>query len=379
MQASNTIVALILVFCLNQWAWGQQLPLFSQYRENQSIINPAALNIDFIRNDYNFSAGISRRNQWSATKLLLDNGSTLNFGPSTTTGRVEWIFPEDRFFVGGYVMKDEAGAIELTGLYLRAGYLIIDPEEYSFGLVGSINGGFNQFRVDYTSGGLSQYTTQYTDGAAGPGFATNYLDYSVGFFGWGEVANGLLEGDLIYAGISLPQIRGLPLQDPNALRDDDPPVENYVQLSVLGGIYKYLADETFLEASLNFNKLIVGSKTPYTIASNLRWHYRNWAWIGAGAKFPIIRQNENLEGQTFEEIVNENRSGALRNLSEYSVSTLLFEVGFNVGSNIRDVWDQMNLKIGIGYEVPIGGLLASLGNTIELNVTYTMDTRPGRR
>ena len=94
-------IFLVICFCGSSYISAQQLPLFSQYRESQSILNPAAVSIDFIRNRNNLSLGASYRNQWDQTKLQLDNGETQAFGPMTTTIRAEWVIPEKRFFVGG--------------------------------------------------------------------------------------------------------------------------------------------------------------------------------------------------------------------------------------------------------------------------------------
>ena len=42
----------------------QQLPLFTQYRDLQTVINPAAIPADFFIYDNNFSIGASFRTQW---------------------------------------------------------------------------------------------------------------------------------------------------------------------------------------------------------------------------------------------------------------------------------------------------------------------------
>lgn len=368
-------IILFLALVLINWEpmHAQQLPLFSQYRENQSILNPAALNIDYIRNDYNFSAGASYRNQWGETKLELDNGETMNFGPNTITARVEWIFPEDRFFVGGYLMKDESGAINLLGAYARAGYFIIDPETSSIGLAAAISGGYNQFRLDFISPGIYDYSVQYTTIILDEEFKQSYWDVSLGVFAWGEVYSGFFEGDIIYGGISIPQVFGLPLSELGATQEDNTAnPENYVQISVVGGIYKYLGEETFLEGSINFNKLLK-DKAPFSLTANLRWHWRDWLWLGAGARFPFSQRTD-ASGTSFSDLLGDRYSS-----SEYSISSLLFDVGFNLGKNLSYALDTRNIKLGFGYEVPLGGLLRKLGNTIEINLTYTMDTRGGRR
>jgi len=62
----------------------QQLPLFTQYRENIGIINPAAFNQDFLIYENNLSFGASYRRQWVG----------LESGPQTQTIRGEYLFSE---------------------------------------------------------------------------------------------------------------------------------------------------------------------------------------------------------------------------------------------------------------------------------------------
>ncbi|MEO0732690.1 MAG: type IX secretion system membrane protein PorP/SprF, partial [Bacteroidota bacterium] len=61
----------------------QQLSLFTKYRENATILNPAALESDFLTNGYNISFGANYRRQWAG----LDNT------PETQTIRASYINP----------------------------------------------------------------------------------------------------------------------------------------------------------------------------------------------------------------------------------------------------------------------------------------------
>lgn len=94
---------------------GQQLPLFTQYRDYYGYINPASVSIDFFVSDRTaFNAfGISHRRQWINSTF-----------PTvvTTVGRGEFFFRSNNgpsFSVGGYFMSDKAGATSLNALYGR--------------------------------------------------------------------------------------------------------------------------------------------------------------------------------------------------------------------------------------------------------------------
>ncbi len=370
-----TIMAawLLLASAQDLMAQQVQLPLFGQYRENQSILNPAALNIDYIRNGYNFSAGVSYRNQWGAADLVLDNGKTEHFGPRTLTARAEWIVPESRLLLGAHFMKDDAFALRLQGAYLRVGYFVLDPQTSAIGLVGSIGGGFNSFRSDLNQVDIIDFNTQYTLVGESPDFQLNYWDITLGLFGWGEVLSGPLEGDIFYGGISIPQFQGLPLDEVDAttVQNGFEVQEGYTQISVVAGIYKYIGEESFIEGSLNFTHLLK-SKSPKVITPNIRWHYKDIAWFGAGARLPFYQRTDE-SGVRFDDLID------LRELAYYRTSTILIDVGFNIGKNLSYSLEGQNIKVGIGYEIPFGKLLRTLGNTIELNLTYTLDTGGGRR
>ncbi len=370
--SSFLVFIIILLSIENVSSQHLQLPLFSQYRENQSILNPAALNIDFVRNDYNFSTGVSYRNQWGQAKLQLDNGEMDHFGPVTKTGRVEYIFPDSRFFVGAHVISDVAAALSFTGAYLRAGYFILDPSESLIGLAGSIGMGYNVYKSDLIQERRINARVQYTD-LSFEDFKIDFLDVTVGVFGWGEILSGALEGDIIYAGLSVPQYRGLPLESVNALREEDKQgASQYLQINFVAGIYKFVAEETFIEGAINFTHLLK-SKAPKIITPNVRWHYKDIAWFGAGARIPINKK-ENADGEDFSSIIE-----GIRDLPYYSATSILIDIGFNLGKNVSYSFENKNLKLGFGYEISVGKFLKPLGNTVEVNLTYTVDTGGGRR
>ena len=352
----------------------QQLPLFTQYRENQSILNPAALNIDYITSEYNFSFGISSRDQWSQTNLKLSGDNKVRFGPWTGTARFEWITPLN-LFVGGYIMSDKAGAIEYTGVYLRLGYILDLSEDLH--LATALSLGRNQFRLEFAQDLLFDYAVQFSEVGTIEPFKENYWDQSLGVFAWYEFSPAGLEGDFLYAGLSFPQMRGLPLDQMNSVQsEDDLDPESYLRYNVLAGVYKYISEETFLEGSLMFTKLIPPDnvvKTPSKITLNSRFHFQDKFWLGVGSSIPFSGNRDFNTDTKFGDLVSarENR--------EYSEVILLGEFGVNVTKWVAPGLQDMNFKLGFGYERAVGGLLADLGSTWEVNFTYTVDLQTARR
>ena len=78
------ILLLSLLFCLSEWVAAQQLPLFTQYREQIGIINPAAIQGDYFIYEHNVSMGGSYRRQW----VGLDNA------PTTQTIHGQYMYAE---------------------------------------------------------------------------------------------------------------------------------------------------------------------------------------------------------------------------------------------------------------------------------------------
>lgn len=101
----------------------QQLPLFTQYRENTGLLNPAALEPDYLGYGNNFTVGASYRSQWDG----------LSGAPKTMTLRATY-FADDYAGVtmmgGGYLVRDQTGPLSFTGAYGRiAGVITSDPTQ----------------------------------------------------------------------------------------------------------------------------------------------------------------------------------------------------------------------------------------------------------
>lgn len=184
-----------LFLTLNWTLFAQQTPLFTQYREYQTIINPAAVSNDFILNNYNVSLGASLRTQWISLKR----------NPKTQILRGDYIQKTDNFFglsAGGYVMSDNAGATNLSGIYGRFAVLgTNDPQKGGFSV--GFTGGMGRLRLNISD----VYVRDAADLAL---IQTSkwFPDLGVGAYAYKSLSDKGEGNFIIYGGLSAPQILG---------------------------------------------------------------------------------------------------------------------------------------------------------------------------
>ena len=350
-------ILLLSIFLWNSYHYliAQTLPLFSQYRENQTIINPAALNMDFLIYEYNLSAGISYRNQW--TGAVSKFGA--DYGPNTKTGRFEIIVPRNKVYTGVYILEDEAGPISTLGGYLRGGYIISSDPAYS-GISLGFSLGLLQYRVDFSHPSLIEAPVSLNREPLKKVFP----DAALGLFLYKRIEKGSLEGDWFYAGISSPQLFELNLTTNQTGRDLDAIKTNAVtKIYGLLGLFKYLNSDSFLESSLWLK--YIDSFPGFNMDINARYQVSNIFWLGAGMGLPIRFDGDRTID--FNQVIS--------NLT-YSEANLLFEAGFYLGENIG-LYDN-NVKVGFGFGFILGSYDNPFKNTFEINVIYTRDTDKGR-
>lgn len=314
------ISGLFLVVVSNEMK-AQQLPLFTQYREFQGIINPASISHDFLFwEGYTTSFGISYRQQWDKIKG----------GPVTSTLRGEHIFDLGNAVspvIGGYIMQDQAGPISFTGGYGRLAMLFSD-DPYFHGLSLGLSGGIVQYRVE-----TQELIAIYPDDILTFNDQKKvFPDIGVGVYAYKRIENGFLEGDNIYIGFSVPQVFGL-----NLLFE-----ENDNQFSIrrtphyfgVLGVNKYINDKSYLEAA-GWVKYVNGA--PINADINLRYLINATIWLGGG----------------------------------FSTSGLgHLEGGFVLGENIG--WQHL-VRIGYGYDPSFASYGVRFGNVHEVNMSIVFD------
>ena len=319
----NRVLIIAFLFTVTDFLYSQQLPLFTQYRENHALINPATVNSDYMLYEYNFSMGLSVRSQW------VDQKDT----PRTGVFRGEYIFKDTRgtgLLVGGHLINDRTGPTIHSGAYARIAGLISDDPYFGALSVG-LSVGLAQYQVK-TSGLFvleqGDILTEFDQSKMAP-------DVSVGVFYYKRLDNG----DNIYAGISSPQIIGLDLTFRGPGRNG---VESFGEfttkrnrhLYALFGFYKFLDDYSFIEPSIWIKQV---DNAPIHVDANLRYQMSKNFWIGFGGS---------------------------------SSKTAHGEIGVLIGDNLG--WGG-NIKIGYGYDYSFSSVGAFFGPSHEINIGFTLD------
>ncbi len=313
------LILLVLgVICSSIIADAQQLPLFTQYRENTTLINPASFSHDFLTNEHNISFGASYRRQWT----------DLASGPRTQTIRGEYIFSELGSFAmvaGGYLLNDKTGPTGLTGVYGRFAGIITDDPTYS-GLSIGLSAGAVQYRVDVQEIrlrepgdvlGMDDQSQIHPDVGLGVYFY-KFLD-----------GGGFLDESHFYTGISIPQVMGLDLE----FKDEAGEFHTKRVQHVYGqiGLYKYIGDG-YLQPSAWIK---YAPNAPINADFNLRYQMEGNFWLGAGAS---------------------------------TGGTVHLETGLLLGESAG--FDS-NFKLGYGFDYSFSSFGPFAGSTHEINLSYS--------
>ena len=296
----------------------QQLSLFTQYRENATILNPAAVESDFLAYGQSMTLGANYRSQW--------NGISGN--PRTQTVRFSFIGDVSgaSLLGGGYLMNDQTGPTGFTGVYARIGAVISGDPEYS-GLAIALSGGLVQYRVN-----SDEFNLRDPNDVVGMNSQTElFPDVGAGIYFY-QMLSGAMDGDMFYAGVSVPQVAGIDLTFKND--NGEFAVQRIQHFYGMVGLYHFFRNDGFLEPSL-WIKYVDGA--PINADLNLRYHTPNSIWIGTGIS---------------------------------SAGNFHFEAGFNLGENVGL---YNNVKIGYGYDYSFSSFGPSVGNTHELQVSYSFD------
>ncbi|RMG85464.1 MAG: type IX secretion system membrane protein PorP/SprF [Bacteroidetes bacterium] len=324
------IILFTAVCVVAGWAQiqAQELPLFTQYREFQSFINPAALPVDYLSQTYQptQTAGISYRNQW------------INYdgGPTTMTARYEFIAEDWNSVFGGNLVHDKTGRFSRSGAFLRYAYDI----EFTRTSKLTIGAKFGAYQNKYDSkDGVLQDPGDLT----GETNVNQIIpDFGVGAFYMQEFYND----DIFYAGVSVPQF-GNSLGSSSGNRKPEFLYEA-THLFINAGFYKKLNLESnfgsrsmFVEPSLWIKYV---EAAPLQTDLNMRVHFPDALWVGIGY------------GLSFEEKLQGN--------------FLHFEGGVVI-DEVFGLYDK-DIKIGFGYDNIFGNLgYGGFGNSFEVNVSFS--------
>lgn len=314
----------ILFFCFfitTQELVAQQLPLFTQYRENQALLNPASVHTDFISQSFltpNNAIGLSYRHQWAG----------IRDAPRTFTGRYEHIFYDYNMLIGGAFIKDDTGPTGITGGYFRYAYQI-ELGSYSFLSIG-MSTGFLQYRYQSEKGVLRD-----------PGDLTGLTNYNatfgeftLGAFYKGEFGND----DKLYGGLSFPQLATFTITS----TEEGAKANRVPHIYGLIGMYKSVSDALggiYIEPSMWIK---YAGNAPVNIDTNIRFQITENFYIGTGYAIDFA---DKVRGNNFH-----MEAGVLLYTSDISIA-----------------------KIGYGFDRSITTFGPRLGATHEINLTYTWE------
>jgi len=217
--------------------FAQQTPLFTQYRENYSVVNPAMLSSDY---------------------LLKGNFIYAKSGVSIISG--------------GYLLNDKTGPTSNTGIYGKIGGVLSD-DPYWGGIAMGLSIGIQQFKVDaskFVQRQQGDLLTLQDQSKISP-------DVGFGFYYYKRFEKGWFSEDIVYAGFSAPQILGLNIAFTEG--DNDFDIRRQPHINLIAGYYKMLDGDKFIEPSIWLRYV---ANAPLSLDVNFRYHVNKSIFFGFG-------------------------------------------------------------------------------------------------
>lgn len=307
---------------LSKNLFSQQLPIFTQYREYHSYINPANLSPDYIMQEYNLSLGASYRIQW----VGIEDAPRSLFFKADYIHRTKAAF--DLSF-GGYLLGMNTDPIRWNGAYGKVAALFTKDPYY-----GAFSVGFTFGALQYQVGIDNLNPFHVNDVIIQNNNQQQMIpDLGVGLFYYKQFADGMWEGDMIYGGLSMPQLLGLNLKFQDETGNFS--IQQLRHIYGVAGFYKYFNEQSFIEPSVWFK---YAPNAPMQFDMNIRYQHQQLFWVGTGMS---------------------------------SSKILHFEGGvyFNSGK------DKNRIKLGYGFDYSLAKYGNVFGTAHEINLAFLMDTR----
>ena len=300
----------------------QQLPLFTQYREYHSYINPASISQDYFWQGYNVSLGASHRRQWTG----------LAESPTSIFFKGEYLLHTKASFdlsLGGYLLSMDTSPIRTNGVYGKIAALFTEDPYY-----GAFSLGFTIGALQYGVATDELIPFHTNDASIAMGNERQRTpDVGFGVYYYKQFRAGLLEGDVLYGGVSIPQLLGATVNFGNTSNGFI--IEQKRHFYGVAGYYKYLDQSSFIEPSVWIRYV---PNVPIQIDFLARYQKNRSFWVGVGA---ATSKTMHLEGGLF--------------------------IGDNSGPS--------SFKVGYGFNYYLGGYGAVFGSAHEINVSFLLDTR----
>lgn len=294
----------------------QQLSLFTKYRETATMINPAAMESDWLTYGYNMSFGANYRRQWVGQENT----------PETQSIRFSYINPYKTgatFTAGGYLLNDQTGPTGYTGFYGRIG-TVISREPESYGISVGLSAGYVGYRIRSSE----LVVRQEGDPLTGVDQSQSHPDLGLGVF-----AYGLMNDDhMLYGGVSVPQLLGFDLTYQNDNGEYD--VTRVRHYYGMAGWYWFTGSDSFLEVS-TWVKYVEGA--PLNADLSLRYQLPSAPYVGFGLS---------------------------------TAKNFHFEAGVNVGQSYNA---DTNFRIGYGYDYSFESFSPTFGGTHEIQLAVSLN------
>ncbi len=298
-------------------AKAQQLSLFTQYREQAEVLNPAAVSTSYLAYEQNVSFLASYRKQWVS----------LQTGPVTQVVNGSFLYDGSgvSLLVGGHLINDVTGPTAFTGLYGRLGG-VISGDPYFGGLSLAISGGAVQYRLK----GSEIRLREAGDVLENKSYNQIYPDLGVGLYAYQRITSGR-EDVVIYGGISVPQIIGLDLTFKDAKGDFA--IKRTQHYYAMFGLYKFFSNDGFIEPSVWF-KYTQGA--PVNVDVNVKLQVAPNFYVGVGGS---------------------------------TANAIHLETGFVLGGLGYD----NTFRVGYGFDYSFTSFGPYTGTTHEINLSYSFE------
>jgi type IX secretion system PorP/SprF family membrane protein len=302
------------LFFLNCQPISAQLqPIFTLYRDQATLINPAIPNQGFTISDFPNSISASYRYQW------------FNVPDAPITQVLNWETMLDRknLLVGVYLMNDKTGDIGFTNAYARCAYRLMFSEMDK------------RYMTIGMSVGASRFYANLANYAAEQGFALQngnafMLDINTGIY--------YNHGNRFYAGLSVPQMLGTP----HILETATEKKASIKRPQHIYGTFGYYFDAPYL-----------GSDVAY-LEPNV--------WL----RYLPATQTFGIDAGVRAKISELFWAGTSYNVT---AKTLNIELGTVLGESAG--FDSGQLRIGFGFVVPMDSYWNALGTGGEVHLNYS--------
>jgi type IX secretion system PorP/SprF family membrane protein len=292
---------------------GQISPLFSIYREQTATLNPAMPSTNYLISEYNNSIAATYRYQWIGVEGA----------PVTQVLNWECLPTDKNILIGAHITNDKTGEIGLTSVNGQFAYKIAlsrtENRILSIGMSAGIQSYYENIGIYAAERNIPLENTRRT-----------IFDLNMGAY--------YHHDNLFYVGVSTPQLLGNTIFLNATDKTSNYSVQKARQIYAVGGMYIdapfFGNDGAYLEPNIWLRYLTDARQLSLDV--NLRAKVSSSFWFGAGY---------NLNAKTI-------------NIETGSV--LSDAIGLDVGQ----------LKIGMGFGIPIGTNVRSLGPIGEVHLCY---------